>query len=90
MPEARDTFDLFTLRKRLGFNQLEMVRAMGMGSRTYFTLEQKPESANARHRMLAQYVSLKFAVEREDRSLAEATIAELAVMYCSMPVKAPD
>lgn len=75
---AAPTLDLIALRKRIGLTQAEMAERMGLGSRAYFTLEQDPASINARHIMLAQMVSLREAVERHDRSLADAAVAALA------------
>ena len=83
---GKDTFDLIGMRKRLGFNQTDMAARMGLKPRAYFTLEQKPEAINARHVMLAQMVSLEVAVARKDRSLTDTHAAELAIMFCALPL----
>lgn len=75
---AAPALDLIALRKRIGLTQAEMADRMGLGARAYFTLEQDPASINARHIMLAQMVSLREAVERHDRSLADTAVAALA------------
>jgi len=77
-------FDLVGLRKRLGFNQADMAKQMGMGARAYFTLEQDRVAINKRHVMIAQLVSLKIAVERKDVQLAEPAIAAMARKFCRL------
>src|ERR1700736_3521944 len=62
-----------------------MASRMGLGSRAYFTLEQDPASINARHIMLAQVVSLQEAVVKNDKSLAEKAIGDLATAYAQIP-----
>jgi DNA-binding XRE family transcriptional regulator len=76
--------NLLALRKRLGLNQAEMAKEMGLGSRAYFTLEQEDGAINARHIMLAEYVALKLAVDRADPALAPERIADLAKAFVAL------
>lgn len=76
--KARTIFDFEGLRKRLGFNQPEMAGKMHMSPRTYFSLETDPAAISQRHILIAQMVSLKEALERNDRSLADPEALKLA------------
>lgn len=69
-----ETFDLRGLRKSLGLNQAEMAKAMGLGSRAYFTLEDEPDKVTRRHKMLAAAASLDEALKRKDPTLASAVM----------------
>jgi len=82
--KANETFDFEGLRKRLGLTQPEMAQAMNMSARTYFSLENDPAAIGARHIMLAQMISLKLAVERNDKTLADPVAAELAETFCAI------
>lgn len=77
-------FDFEALRRRLGFNQAEMANRMGLGSRTYFTLEQEPDAINVRHIKLAEMVALETAVERQDASLLPTRVQNLVRKYASL------
>jgi transcriptional regulator with XRE-family HTH domain len=82
--KAKEIFSFAELRKRLGFNQAEMANRMGLGARTYWSLEENPGSINVRHAKLAEMVALELAVERQDASLAPPRVADLARAFAAI------
>jgi transcriptional regulator with XRE-family HTH domain len=73
-----EDFPLVKLRKQLGLIQPEMARRMGLSLRPYQELESRTRKIRLRHILLAQFVALDVAIEKQDAELAPAAVREKA------------
>ncbi|MDR3510352.1 MAG: helix-turn-helix transcriptional regulator [Caulobacteraceae bacterium] len=84
-PELLNPYFMPLIREKLGFTQAETARRIGLSLRAYSDLENRKTPLRRTHLMAMRLLTLEEAVARQDRSVANITVRELADDFAQLP-----